>query len=93
VSLIGGNFCFWGICNGVYWPLLLILINFIPYIGQLISLGVCIVLGINGSEWAWKAKSWSSVAEFKRVQHNWAIAILWVLGISFIIGFLSGLAS
>lgn len=83
----------WGICNGVYWPLLLILINFIPYIGQLISLGVCIVLGINGSEWAWKAKSWSSVAEFKRVQHNWAIAILWVLGISFIIGFLSGLAS
>lgn len=73
----------WGIFNGVYWPLVLIIVNFIPYVGGLISLGCCIALGINGSEWAWKAKSWSSVAEFKRVQHKWAIAILWVLGISF----------
>lgn len=71
----------WGICNGVYWPLALIVVNFIPYVGPLISLGCCIALGINGNEWAWKAKSWSSVTEFKRVQRKWAIAILWVLGI------------
>lgn len=81
----------WGVCNGVYWPLVLIIINFIPYVGGLISLGATIVLGINGNEWAWKAKSWSSVAEFKRVQHNWAIAVVWVLGISIAIGFLAGI--
>ena len=83
----------WGIFNGVYWPLVLILINFIPYVGPIISLVCSIVLGINGNEWAWKGKSWSSVAEFKRVQHNWAIAIWWVLCISLVIGFLLGLAS
>lgn len=80
----------WGICNGVYWPLVLIIVNFIPYVGGLISLGCCIALGINGSEWAWKAKSWSSIAEFKRVQHKWAIAILWVLGISFALAVILG---
>ena len=83
----------WGVCNGVYWPLVLIIVNFIPYVGPLISLGICIALGINGSEWAWKAKTWSSVAEFKRVQHKWAIAILWVLGISFGLGILLGIAA
>lgn len=82
----------WGVCNGVYWPLVLIITSFIPYVGALISLGGCIALGINGSEWAWKAKTWSSVAEFKRVQRKWAIAILWFLGISFGIGFLLGIA-
>lgn len=82
----------WGVCNGVYWPLVLIIVNFIPYVGPLISLGICIALGINGSEWAWKAKTWSSVAEFKRVQHKWAIAILWVLGISFGLSILLGIA-
>ena len=90
-----GAFCFnwlWGVFNGVYWPLVLIVVNFIPYIGPVISLGICIALGINGSEWAWKGKSWSSVEEFKRVQHKWAVAVLWVLGISFVLGLLAGMA-
>ena len=90
-----GAFCFnwlWGVFNGVYWPLVLIVVNFIPYIGPVISLGICIALGINGSEWAWKGKSWSSVEEFKRVQHKWAVAVLWVFGISFVLGLFMGMA-
>ncbi len=90
-----GAFCLnwlWGVFNGVYWPLVLIVVNFIPYIGPIISLGICIALGINGSEWAWKGKSWSSVEEFKRVQHKWAVAVLWVFGISFVLGLLAGMA-
>lgn len=74
--------CIWGVFNGVYWPLVLIIVNFIPYVGPLISLGICIALGINGSEWAWKAKTWSSVAEFKRVQHKWTMVGVWIFGIS-----------
>ena len=81
----------WGICNGVYWPLALILVNFIPYVGALISLGGCVALGLNGSEWAWKAKTWSSVSEFKRVQHKWAVAVVWVFGISLGLGLLGGI--
>lgn len=82
----------WGVCNGVYWPLLLILGSLIPYVGALISLGGLIALGINGNKWAWKAKSWSSIAEFKRVQHKWNIAGLIFLGVSFLIGSLIGIA-
>lgn len=82
----------WGVCNGVYWPLILIVVNFIPYVGALISLGGCVALGINGNEWAWKGKSWSSIQEFKRVQHKWSIAVLWVLGISVGLGILIGIA-
>lgn len=83
----------WGVCNGVYWPLALILVNLIPYVGQLLALGACIALGINGSEWAWKGKQWNSVEHFKRVQHNWAMACLWVLGISVILGIVIGIAA
>lgn len=83
----------WGVCNGVYWPLALILVNLIPYVGQVLALGACIALGINGSEWAWKGKRWDSVEHFKRVQHNWAMACLWVLGISVVLGIVIGIAA
>lgn len=83
----------WGICNGVYWPLVLIVVNLIPTIGGVLSLIGWIILGINGNEWAWKGKNWSSIDEFKRVQHKWAIAILWVLGIAIFIGILGGIAA
>lgn len=83
----------WGVCNGVYWPLVLIICNFIPYIGPAISLGVCIALGINGSEWAWKGKQWNSVEHFKRVQHSWAMACLWVFGISVLLGIVVAIAA
>lgn len=83
----------WGVFNGIYWPLILIVLNFIPYVGPIIAFCCCIALGIKGNEWAWKAKAWSGIAEFKRVQHNWAIAILWIFGISFIIGLIIGFSS
>ena len=81
----------WGVCNGLYWPMFSILAMFIPYAGLFISLGVQIALGLNGNEWAWKAKHWPSVAEFKRVQRKWAIAALWVFVGSVIFGFLLGI--
>lgn len=83
----------WGLFNGVYWPLILIVTNFIPYVGWLLTLIGCIVLGINGNEWSWKGKYWSSIAEFKRVQHNWSVAVLWVFVGSLVIGFIIGIAS
>lgn len=75
----------WAICNGIYWPLLLILLNLIPYVGPIATFGLCVYLGVKGTEMAWKAKSWSSWESFKKTQHKWAVAILWVYGISFLI--------
>lgn len=63
---------FWGIFNGVYWPLLTLLVIWIPFVGLIFG----IVLGANGSKWSWKGKRWNSVEHFKRVQHNWAVAAL-----------------
>jgi hypothetical protein len=46
-----------------------------------------IILGILGSEWAWKARKWDSIEHFKRVQRIWK----WVgIGI-FIAAGLSGI--
>ena len=78
----------WGVCNGIYWPLISIGVNFIPYIGMFISLTINIALGINGNEWAWKAKRWDSVIQFKKTQSKWSRAILYVLLGAFIISIL-----
>ena len=82
----------WGLGNGIYWPLVLILCNFIPYIGWIASIVICIVLGANGTKWAWKAKSWDSWNSFRETQHKWAIAALWFFGVAFVIGFIVGLS-
>ncbi len=53
----------WGIGNNV-WISLLVLLPFV-------SIFWWIVLGIHGNEWAWKARSWESVAQFKATQRKW----------------------
>ena len=55
----------WGISNGVWLSLLM----FIPYFGLI----WWIVLGIKGNEWAWKARPWTSTAEFIAHQNKWKI--------------------
>ena len=100
-SIIGkwnwGAFWFnwlWGIFNGVYWPLLLILVGLIPFVGWIATLAGCIYLGIKGNELSWNSnKNWPSVEDFEKTQKNWSIAVLWVLGISFILGIIVGIAN
>ena len=75
----------WAVCNGVYWPLIIIVFNFIPFIGGLASLGIRIALGIKGNEWAWESKSWNNVEHFKRVQHRWSMVSLFVFSASIIL--------
>lgn len=82
----------WAISNGIYWPLLLILLNFIPYVGSIAAFGLCIYLGVKGTEMAWNAKTWPSWESFKETQHRWAVAILWVYGISILIAIIASLA-
>ena len=71
-----------GVCNGVYWPLLAILLSAIPYVGPFIGIGVSIYLGVEGTRLSWSAKSWPSWEYFQKIQNNWAKAVLWVVGIS-----------
>ena len=100
-SIIGkwnwGAFFFswiWGVFNGVYWPLLLILAYLIPILGWIASIAGSIYLGIKGNELSWNSeKNWSSVADFEKTQKNWSIAVLWFFGVAFILGVLAGIAN
>ncbi len=60
----------WGIGNNVW----IALITLIPYVGFIMSF----VLGVKGSEWAWKSKRWDSIEHFKGTQRKWAY---WGLGL------------
>lgn len=82
-----GAFCLswiWSVCNGIYWPLIMIAFNFIPYIGVLCSLGICIYLGLKGNEMAWvKAKQkGTDVYSFENTQGTWNMVGLVLISIS-----------
>lgn len=62
----------WGVCNGVYWPLLM----FIPVIGWITIPFIVIYLGVKGNELAWQKRKWDSAEHFTATQHKWAVAAL-----------------
>ena len=84
----------WGIFNGVYWPLLMLIPSGLSYrypAASIITFIMCIVLGIYGNEMAWSNKYWRNAKEFNETQHKWSIAMLWVIGASFGLGIILGL--
>jgi hypothetical protein len=84
----------WGVSNGVYWPLIFIVVNFIPYVGGIISLIICILLGINGNQMAWKAKQGTTTFDsFIKTQKKWSQVGLWAFCICLILGVLIGIAA
>lgn len=88
----------WGVCNGVYWPLAVLVLTFIFQIvlfplGSIISLGLSVYLGIKGTELSWDAKTWDSFDSFKKTQHKWAVAVVWVCAITIVLSFIIGLLS
>lgn len=55
----------WGVGNSVWFSLL----AFLPF-GNII---MPFVLGVKGKEWAWAARRWTSIEEFKKTQKVWDI--------------------
>ncbi len=66
----------WGVFNGLYWPLIIIVINFIPYVGVIISLCICVLLGKNGNLYAWRKarQKGDTVEHFTFIQSKWNTA-------------------
>jgi len=60
----------WGIGNSVWISFL----EFVPYIGWIMAF----VLGVKGSEWAWRYKKWDSIEHFKQTQLTWT---KWGIGV------------
>ena len=48
---------------------------------------ISVILGVKGSEWAWKSKKWESIEQFKKTQEKWRT---WGIVFS-IVGFVIGL--
>ena len=79
----------WGLGNKTYITLIIfatILVAWIPIIGWLISLGICIWFGTKGNEWAWQNKRFQSIEHFHEYQKKWAIAGIVLYLVSIIIG-------
>lgn len=84
----------WGLGNKTYLTLVMfatLLVCWIPVVGALAPLGLCIWFGMKGNEWAWQNKQWESVEQFHSVQKTWAA---WGLGLfiaSFVLGIVCGI--
>lgn len=75
----------WSIAHKTYWPLLIIIAVFIPYLGQIASLVLSVYLGLNGSKIAWKKGNYSDFAAFVNAQKKWAIFgfLLFIIGVAY----------
>ena len=64
---------FWALCNRLYWPLIIIPISFVPYLGQVASLFLCTYLGLNGYRIAWSKSKTDDFRAFMSDQKKWTV--------------------
>lgn len=78
----GAFFCtwLWGVFHKMYWPLAIILIGAVPYVGQVCNLCLCVYMGLKGSRIAWNSGKYADFDAYKKAQRNWAIGgLVWFL--------------
>lgn len=82
----GAFFCswIWAAFHNTYWPAFIILVAFVPYVGQVCVLALSVYLGLNGSRLAWRTGKYKDFQSFKNAQKNWAIGglILFLGGVA-----------
>ena len=61
----------WALANRIYWPLFIVVVSLIPYIGQVASLFLCTYLGLNGYKLAWAKKPEKNFKQFISSQKKW----------------------
>ena len=78
----GAFFCswLWAVVQKMYWPLAILIIGGIPYVGQVCSLCLSVYLGLKGSRIAWESGKYKDFEAYKKAQHNWAVGgVIWFL--------------
>ena len=78
----GAFFCtwLWGIFHRMYWPLLILVVAAIPYLGQVCSISLCVYMGLKGSRIAWDCGKYKDFESYKNAQRNWAIGgLIWFI--------------
>jgi hypothetical protein len=83
----------WGLGNTVVpaiiigvalWAVLWLTYSTVPYVGAGAVVCGSLVIGYRANEWAWRARKWQSIEQFRRVQQGWllwavVVAIIWVV--------------
>ncbi len=84
--------CLWAVCNRVYWPLLMIVIFFIPYVGIIADIVISFILGKRGNRMSWMKVDSMDLESFLKRQYIWNKVGFWsfwaliVLFVLYIIG-------
>ena len=83
----------WGVGNGVYWSLVILVLNIassvfisvgldtLASIISLVSISVAIILGFNGNRQAWKSGRFKDPEEFVKIQRKWTKGALIFWGV------------
>lgn len=71
---------FWGLFNKIYWPVLALLVIWVPFLGLFCWIYLSVFLGIKGSRMAWKKSKSKKFDSFKKKQ-----TILMWIGVGFFI--------
>lgn len=61
----------WGLANRIYWPLAIIPLSLIPYLGQILSIFLCTYLGLNGNQLGWRTAKGVSFPVWRNRQKRW----------------------
>lgn len=73
----------WAAYHKIYWPLAILIVGCIPYLGQVAVLVLSVYLGFTGSNKAWNSGRYVNFDSFKSSQKRWAIGgfLLFVIGL------------
>lgn len=75
----------WAIYHRIYWPLGILFIGCIPYIGQIATLVLSVYLGFTGSAKAWHSGKYADFESFKSAKKKWAIIGIVIFIVSIIV--------
>lgn len=78
----GAFFCtwLWAAFHKKYWPLLIIVLGCVPYIGQICIVFLSVYLGLNGYRIAWNCGKHGDFEQFLRVEHKWMLfGLFWFI--------------
>lgn len=71
----------WALSNRIYWPLAIIPLSLIPYLGQVLSLFLCTYLGLNGNQLGWQHSSGVPFPVWRKRQKQW----IWIGALVFLV--------
>lgn len=71
----------WAAANRIWWPLAIIPLSLIPYLGQVLSVFLCTYLGLNGNRLGWQKSKGVPFPKWAAAQKRW----IWIGAIVFVL--------